>query len=104
MQEENKDQLQVTHKQLVELIAQHSKYHAYEVQDILHSLACCLQEQMQQGNRVKITGLGWFHAFQPKQYFKRNILLNKDMLHVPAITCSFKPDSYMKTYLNKGNK
>lgn len=102
MQNNTEERTQVTHKQLVELIAQHSKYHAYEVQDILHSLACCLQQQMQQGNRVKITGLGWFHAFQPKQYFKHNTLLDKHMLHVPDVTCSFKPDSYMRAYLNKG--
>jgi nucleoid DNA-binding protein len=87
-------------KALITLVAEASGYHKYEVQDILHSLAVVVQDELSQGGTVRIDGLG---TFSVKQGFHRTFfstITGKVEDTKTRNSISLKPDSYMLNALN----
>jgi nucleoid DNA-binding protein len=87
-------------KALIALVAESAGYHKYEVQDILHSLALVIQDELSQGNTVRIDGLG---TFSVKQGFNRTFfstITGKVEDTKTRNSISLKPDSYMLNALN----
>lgn len=90
----------ISHKQLVELIANSSGYNQYEVQDILLHLACNLQEAIKEGYTVRVKGLGDFYTKKPYTRKFRSAMLDKEVEVTTKVTPILKGDIYMLNYLN----
>lgn len=90
----------LSHKEVINLLAESSGYFKYQCEDILHFLAVVIAQQVKDGNSLKIKGLG---IFEPK---KQRIVKNyspyiKKYLNVLSKkNCKFKADLL---FLNKLN-
>lgn len=56
----------LSYNNLIREVAKSSKYHIYEVEDVLVHLTKVLQEQLAKGNNVRLTGVGKLKVQQLK--------------------------------------
>jgi len=95
------EQERLSHKDLIDLVAEYSNYHKYEVEDILHYVAVGIAEILQSGRGVHFRGLGYFMPMKRKPYKFKNAFFNgKKTLTNPKQSMSVRPDYYMKNSLN----
>ena len=95
------EQERLSHKDLINLVAEYSKYHKYEVEDILHFVAVGIAEILQSGRGVHFKGLGYFMPKKRTPYKFKNAFLNgKKTMTNPRQSMSCRPDHYMKYSLN----
>jgi len=88
-------------KALISLISDSTGYLKGETEDILRGLTDVLQDELQQGNSVKLQGLG---VFSPKVNSKRNFTLPSGEQRVSegSIGVHFKADAFMNRVVNEG--
>jgi len=87
-------------KALLSLISEYDEtYLKYEVQDVLRLFTEVLQEQLQQGNSVKLQGIGTFH---PKPNLSKNYRLPTGELckSEGSVGVRFAPDAFLIKSLN----
>jgi len=86
-------------KELTKLISNEIDYNIYEVSDVLKGLSDVIQEQLQQGNSVKLQGLGTFH---PKPNLSKNYRLPTGELckSEGSMGVRFAPDAFLVKSLN----
>ena len=87
-----------SYRDLVRLIAKSSKYHIYEVEDIMNHFIAHAQVMLKNGEEVKISGLGTLKAHEMKEVSK---VLNGTAIKYKAKRLSFKMDLPLHRYLNK---
>jgi nucleoid DNA-binding protein len=88
------------YKELIKLVAQTSKYHDYEVEDVLNHLIGNIQVLLSQGNSVKLSGLG---VIKVQKLVKKNTLDNnsaEDSCYT-AYRMSLASDVPMKNFLKE---
>lgn len=88
-------------KELTRLIADEIDYNLYEVSDVLKGLTDVLQEELAQGNPVKLMGIGVFsRKDNPPKNFK---LPNGDVqVSEGSYGVRFAPDVPMLRAVNQG--
>ena len=91
----------INNKGLIELVSQQSTHYKYIVEDVLHALAVVIQEQVDEGNEVKLKGLGVFSLKNPRRITNYSPYTGKHMDKYTKRTCKFKPDTLLLNYLNK---
>ena len=91
----------INNKELIELVSQQSTHFKYIVEDVLYALAVVIQEQISEGNEVKIKGLGVFSLKQPRRIRNYSVYTGKHMDKYTKRNIKFKPDTLMLNYLNK---
>jgi len=92
-------QKKINTKELTRLVANHIDYNLYEVSDVLKGLSDVIQEQLRQGNSVKLQGLGTFH---PKPNLSKNYRLPTGELFKSegSMGVRFAPDAFLIKNLN----
>jgi len=87
-------------KALIALVAERTTYLKYEVEDILRGLTEVLQDEIQQGNSVKLQGLG---VFSPKVNSPKNYTLPSGEQRVSegSMGVHFKSDAFMNRVINE---
>lgn len=87
-------------KNLVKTLARVSGYSQYEVEDILHALACLVELKLAQNIPVIIEGIGLFYR-QPHQVFKRDCHMRAEYDTVyRAASTKYTPDKWMRDAMN----
>ena len=88
-------------KALIALVAEHTTYLKYEVEDILRGLTEVLQDELQRGHSVKIMGIG---VFSPKVNSPKNYTLPSGEQRVSegSMGVQFKADAFMNRVVNGG--
>lgn len=86
---------------LVELIASHSDYFLYEVEDVLDSLVSVLTNALIEGKTIRIERLGTFapKLSRPRKFF--NVKKGEFQVSKGRNSMSFKPTSTLVNLLNK---
>lgn len=90
----------INHSSLVKLLSKQADYPQYIVKDILHSLAVVLPQELLQGNKVKIDGVG---TISPKKSTERDfvsLLTGVRTTQWTKVSCTLKPDKLMSNALN----
>ena len=92
----------INHSSLVKLLSKQADYPQYIVKDILHSLAVVLPQELLQGKKVKIDGVG---TISPKKSTERDfvsLLTGVRTTQWTKVSCTLKPDKLMSNALNVG--
>ena len=90
----------INHSSLVKLISKQADYPQYIVKDILHSLAVVLPQELLQGKKVRIDGVG---TISPKKSIERDfvsLLTGVRLTKWTKVSCTLKPDKLMSNALN----
>ena len=87
-------------KEFTRLIADEIDYNLYEVNDVLKGLTDVLQEELAQGNSVKVMGIGTFHR---KENSPKNFKLPNGDVQVSegSYGVRFAPDIPMLRAINQ---
>jgi nucleoid DNA-binding protein len=90
----------ITDKQLIELIAERSKYKKYEVNDVLSALHKVLSQELLKGNSVQLSGIGTFSLkeIQPRTFV--SAIDGVEYVTQKSTSCSLKIDGYLRNALN----
>lgn len=91
----------IKHKDLVKQLALHSGLYQKEVEDLLHSLAVTLAQNLAQGASVSIKGIGSFYTKQTSPRVLKSPLKGIEYKLESKTVCKFKPDSMIRNVLNK---
>ncbi len=88
------------YKELIEMIASTSKYHNYEVEDIMNHFIGNVQVLLSQGNSVKLSGLG---TIKVQKFVKKSMFANETAENscYTAYRMSISSDVPMKKYLKE---
>lgn len=89
---------------LTKLIAEHSGYFLYEVEDILRSLSVVLSYAVKEGHDVRIKGLGTFSYKKPRYINNWSPYTGRYMDKMTKAGCKFKPDKLFSNLLNTPNE
>ena len=90
----------INHSSLVKLLSKQADYPQYIVKDILHSLAVVLPQELLQGKKVRIDGVG---TISPKKSTERDfvsLLTGVRLTKWTKVSCTLKPDKLMSNALN----
>ena len=90
----------LTNKELINIISENSKYHKYQIEDILHALAVAVSYSLREGYDVKIRGLGTFTPKPPRRITNYSPYSGKHMDKMTKSSCKFKPDTLILNLLN----
>ena len=90
----------ISNKELIELLAEQSRYYKYQIEDILYALAVVLQEQLNQGNDIKIKGVGTFSRKNPRRLKNYSKYLGDYLDTWTKVSVKYKPDTLMLNSLN----
>lgn len=88
------------YKELIKMIATTSKYHDYEVEDIMNHFIGNVQVLLSQGNSVKLSGLG---TIKVKKIVKKSMFANETAENscYTAYRMSISSDVPMKNFLKE---
>lgn len=85
------------YKQLIRNISHTSKYHVYEVEDVMQHLIFHMQEMLAKGIPVKLPGVG---TIKIQQMHVKRFLNGEDMCYT-AHRLSIPLDAQMKSFLKE---
>jgi nucleoid DNA-binding protein len=87
-------------KELIRMVAESSKYHLYEVEDVLLHAIAHMQQSVSKGKSVKLNGLG---VISRKLYKPTLVSLGTrpPFMVYNSVGMSIKPDSTMKKLLKE---
>jgi nucleoid DNA-binding protein len=91
----------VTDHQLIKLISAHSKYHEYEVRDILRAMVYITQSELVKGNTVQIRGLGTWATFLIPERSWYNAHLDLHMTKPEEYRIGYRCDADIKGAVKK---
>lgn len=88
-----------SYKQLIKMVAQSSKYHEYEVEDVLNHLVGNIQVLLAAGMPIKISGIGTLKV--KKMRVSRMFSTEGEKLCYDAYRLSVVSDSQIQGYLKE---
>lgn len=92
----------INHSSLVKLLSKQADYPQYIVKDILHSLAVVLPQELLQGNKVRIDGVGTISPKKSTERYFVSLLTGVRLTKWTKVSCTLKPDKLMSNALNIG--
>lgn len=91
-------------QELIAMIAESSKYHKFEVEDIMMHLVGNVQILLASGEPVKLPGLGTFNRRRVKPRVYYSPLLEKHFMLYTSDSVSFKPDWHLQRVMKKARQ
>lgn len=90
-----------TTKELIKLIAESSRYHQYEVEDIVKHLVGHMQEILARGEEVKLEGIGTFKTVKYLLSTRPKFIGNPTEKMYNSVKLSVRIDQSMKRNLEE---
>lgn len=91
----------IKHKDLVKQLALHSGLYQKEIEDVLHSLAVTLAQNLAKGASVSIKGIGSFCTKQTSPRVLKSPLKGIEYKLESKTVCKFKPDAMLRNAVNQ---
>lgn len=91
----------ITKRKLIELVAEASEYHKYEVEDILNTFYDVIREELEDGNEIEIPKILRFYLEKPKPRIITSGYTKKTFLSPAYVRIKFKPITTYTTYLER---
>lgn len=91
----------ITKNRFIDLVAEASDYHKYEVEDILKTYYDVLREELEKGNEIEIPKIGRFHLEKPKPRIITSGYTKRTFISPAYVRIKFKTNTTYTRYLEK---